>query len=139
MPAPKFITQPDGRVFMVVTPVDALLKSTMVKSVLGRGDQFVVDMNTGKLTILSAPKPKIKELSFELSFPSSTSIGPFKARSLAQVVFHINNFRNRWDEYHHHVRISFGDSYAIVTLSIDNDMPDVMLLLANAVKQLQKG
>jgi hypothetical protein len=49
----KFVTQ-NGRSFMLVTPVKSLLNSTMIAGIVASGRQFVVDMNTGELTILSS-------------------------------------------------------------------------------------
>jgi hypothetical protein len=47
-----------GRIFMIVKPVKRLFHSKTVKSVMERGDEFVVNMNTGELTIFKTKKEK---------------------------------------------------------------------------------
>jgi hypothetical protein len=63
---PKFFDK-DGRIFMEVTPVKSLLRSSMVTDVVETGGKFVVDMNNGDLTIVRPvrltqedPRPRYK-------------------------------------------------------------------------------
>ena len=55
---PKFINV-KNRVMMEVKPVASLLKSTLISEVVKGGRKFVVDMNTGSLTIYD-PKDPVK-------------------------------------------------------------------------------
>jgi hypothetical protein len=139
MPAPKFITGADGRVFMVVTPVESLLRSTMVKQVIGRGDQFVVDMNTGKLTILHTPAPKVPELKFTINFPASRTIAPIHCTTTAQVIFHVNDYRDRWGECEMLINVSKGELNDGVSASDKDSMDIIIKRLMTAVDYVNKA
>lgn len=64
-----------GVPYMVVTPVKSLFRSTLIHDVVNRGDKFVVNLETGTLTVMDvsflaaekvmpapAPAPVSKEL-----------------------------------------------------------------------------
>ena len=50
MPKPRY-RELEGRVFMIVTPVKKLFHSSLIHDVITSGRNFVVDMETGELTI----------------------------------------------------------------------------------------
>lgn len=49
------IYEKDGRIFMTVYPTIKLMQSKLISDVVNNGRTFVVDMNTGALTINSEP------------------------------------------------------------------------------------
>lgn len=72
MEMPKFINVGE-RIMMEVKPVSSLLKSSLISEVISSGRKFVVDMNTGSLTIYNPKIPINPELNkdrieFILSF-----------------------------------------------------------------------
>jgi len=58
---PKFFEK-DGVTFMEVIPVKSLFHSGMVHDVVTSGRKFVVNMNTGELTINTREKTKVEKM-----------------------------------------------------------------------------
>lgn len=63
------------RVFMEVVPCKSLFRSTMVHDVITKGRKFVVDMNTGELTIWNPSSGQV-EASFAPIKPATSSTKP---------------------------------------------------------------
>ena len=76
-----------GQPFMKVTPVASLRRSTTIGGALDKGDWFVVNLNTGELTVYSKARqlrdaldkeigwwPQTPRASFELKIPGTDTI-----------------------------------------------------------------
>ena len=59
------------RVFMVVTPCKSLFRSSMVHDVVTKGRKFVVDMNSGELTIWNPQTAQTEDSPMMTSIPKS--------------------------------------------------------------------
>lgn len=136
MSAQKFFTV-KGRTFMEVTPADSLTRSTMVKDVLKRGDKFVVDMNTGKLTILSSKGVDIEDLPYTITFPNQPHLPSKAVKSLSQLMFHIGNYRNTWHEYDMSILVSHKGRSVSIKLNQNVELDDAIILAGKAYKDLK--